>query len=75
MSLSPDIVCGNKTVETVLIGRGESFSLKTQAGPTYGPDNSCVVKYMVPIAIVMLPIYSSPIVAETFLPKDQILLL
>ena len=69
------MMCGNQTVETVLIGRGDSFSLKTQAGPAYGPSTSCVVKYKVPIAIGMLPIYSSPIIAETLMPEDQILLL
>ena len=44
---SIDVVCGNKTSDTVLIGKGDSFSFKTQAGPTYQPNTKCLVKYKV----------------------------
>jgi len=41
-----DVVCKKgKTKKKVMIGEGDSFSFRTQAGATYAPKTKCIVTY------------------------------
>jgi len=41
-----DVICKKgKTKKKVMIGEGDSYSFKTQAGATYAPKTKCVVTY------------------------------
>ena len=43
-----DVVCKKeKTKKKVMIGEGDSYSFKTQAGAMYSPNTKCVVTYKV----------------------------
>jgi len=46
LSDAQDVVCkSGRTRQKILIGAGDSFSFKTQAGDSYAPNTKCMVTY------------------------------